>query len=70
MVAMKKNAKSRGWRPLKGDQRLMVPISIRFPPAMMEAIRKLQAERLDSPELGAIVRELLAKALTAEQNSK
>jgi hypothetical protein len=47
----------------------MTPISIRFPPAMMDAIRALQAKRLDSPELGAIVRELCAKALAAEQDS-
>lgn len=59
-------SKKRGpGRPTKGDKAMMTPIAIRFPPAMLEAIEAIQAERLDAPEKAAVVRELVAEALAA-----
>jgi hypothetical protein len=57
-------------RPFKGDAGLMKPISIRFPPPMMKEIEAIQSARMDAPELSAIVRELVAEALTARAARK
>ena len=43
----------------------MTPIPVRFPDEMIEAIEAIQAERMDRPEKAAIIRELVAEALSA-----
>lgn len=40
-------------------------LTIRFPEAMMTEIERLMATRMDAPDKGAIVRELVAEALQA-----
>lgn len=58
--AIKKPARG---RPTKGADKLMQPVTVRFPPAMMAEIEAIQAARADEPEKGQIIRELVAMAL-------
>lgn len=57
--------KTKMGRPPKGDEAMMNPVTVRFPKAMSEAIDKLQAERMDAPDKGQVIRELVAFALQA-----
>lgn len=50
-------------RPPKGPKAMQVPITIRFPEPMMREIEAIQASRLDQPEKGQVVRELVARGL-------
>lgn len=50
-------------RPPKHADAMLAPVTIRFPKPMMEAIEAIQAGRLDAPDKGAVVRELVAEAL-------
>jgi hypothetical protein len=45
----------------------MTPIPVRFPPAMLDAINAIRAERMDAPDKGQVIRELVAEALAARQ---
>lgn len=49
---------------------MLAPITIRFPTQMMQQIEEIMAARLDGPEKGAIVRELVAEALEARAKRK
>jgi hypothetical protein len=51
-------------------QGLMTPIPVRFPPAMVEAINAIRAERMDAPDKGQVIRELVAEALAARGKRK
>jgi hypothetical protein len=44
---------------------MLTPIPVRFPPAMIEAIEAIRAERMDAPDKAAVIRELVAEALAA-----
>ena len=57
-------------RPPKGDEVMLNPITVRFPAPMMAAIEKLQTERMDAPDKGQIIRELVAEALQAKVKRK
>lgn len=59
-----------GGRPPAGDRAMLSPITIRFPTPMMQQIEEIMAARLDSPDKGAIVRELVAEALDARAKRK
>jgi hypothetical protein len=48
----------------------MTPIPVRFPEAMIEAIEAIRAERMDAPDKGAVIRELVAEALLARAAKK
>jgi metal-responsive CopG/Arc/MetJ family transcriptional regulator len=48
----------------------MHQIAIRLPKPMLAAIDEMIAGRLDQPERSAIIRELLAEAITARGKSK
>lgn len=50
-------------RPPKGDKAMMRPIAVRFPEPMRVELERIQANRMDQPELSAIIRELVAEAL-------
>lgn len=52
-------------RPLKGNEPLMRPIAVRFPPTMRAAIEEIRSSRMDEPELSQVIRELVAEALEA-----
>jgi hypothetical protein len=54
-------------RPPIHGKAMMTPIPVRFPQAMIEAIEAIQVERMDRPEKGAIIRELVAEALAARK---
>ena len=60
---MTKRAKQKG-RPPLGDAS-MHQIALRLPKPMLAAIDEIMSGRLDQPERSAIIRELLAEALTA-----
>lgn len=57
-------------RPPKGEKAMMTPIAVRFPPVMREQLERIKAERMDGPEISAIVRELVAEALQARSKRK
>jgi len=57
--------KKRRGRPSVGDKAMLNPKTIRFPPALEQEIEAQIAARLDQPEFGAMVRELVAEALAA-----
>lgn len=42
---------------------MLSPITVRFPSAMMREIEAIQAKRLDAPDKGQIIRELVAAGL-------
>lgn len=52
-------------RPPKGEKTMMAPIAVRFPEAMRAELERIQASRLDAPDLSAVVRELVAEAIKA-----
>jgi Arc/MetJ-type ribon-helix-helix transcriptional regulator len=54
-------------RPPKEGKAMMTPIPVRFPEEMIEAIEAIQAKRMDRPEKSAVIRELVAEALTARK---
>lgn len=61
---MKKTEKPRRMgRPPKGAEAMLNPITIRFPKEMLEAIDAIQSSRMDRPERGQVIRELVAEAL-------
>jgi hypothetical protein len=49
---------------------MMEPITVRFPPAMMREIEEIQTSRMDAPDKGQVVRELLAAALSERKRSR
>jgi hypothetical protein len=54
---------ARRGRPPKGAEAMLAPITVRFPAAMMREIEAIQSERMDEPDKGQVIRELVAKAL-------
>lgn len=60
---MKKTAKHAGGRPPLGDKAMLQPVTVRFPVAMMDEIEAIQAARMDQPDKGQVIRELVALAL-------
>jgi hypothetical protein len=42
---------------------MMRPIAVRFPEPMRAELERIQASRMDAPELSAIIRELVAEAI-------
>jgi hypothetical protein len=57
-------------RPPKTGAPLREPIAVRFPISMRTAIEKICAGRMDEPDLSAVIRELVAEALTARSEKK
>lgn len=49
---------------------MMNPITVRFPPAMMNEIEALISERLDQPDKGQVIRELVAKGIAVTKAEK
>lgn len=49
---------------------MMRPIAVRFPEPMRAELERIQAGRMDQPELSAIVRELVAEAIQARGKRK
>lgn len=68
-MAKKQPPRRRG-RPELGDAAKNEALTVRFPPQMMREIEALQASRLDRPEKGALIRELIAEALQARAKRK
>lgn len=52
-------------RPPKDQKSMLQPMTIRFPRAMMDEIEALRAKRLDEPDKGQMVRELVAEGIKA-----
>lgn len=48
----------------------MSPIPVRFPEPMRAELERIQASRLDQPDLSAVVRELVAEAIEARNKRK
>jgi len=48
-----------------GKRALAEPLSLRFPAEMLEAIDAIAVSRMDQPDRSAVIRELVAEALTA-----
>ena len=48
----------------------MQQIALRLPKPMLAAVDEIVADRLDQPERGAIIRELIAEALEARPAKK
>lgn len=57
-------------RPPKGDKAMMRPIAVRFPEPMRAELERIQAERMDQPELSAIIRELVAEAIAGRKGKR
>jgi cold shock CspA family protein len=49
---------------------MLAPITIRFPLAMMREIEAIQKSRMDEPDKGQVVRELVAAGLQKRKASK
>lgn len=49
---------------------MLNPVTVRFPAAMMLEIELIQAGRMDEPEKGQVIRELVAQALEARKSWK
>lgn len=62
--------KAKAGRPPKGDKAMMTPIAVRFPEPMRTEIERIQASRMDRPDLSAIIRELVAEALANRKNAR
>jgi hypothetical protein len=60
---MKKRVKT--GRPPIGTEAMMSPMPVRFPKEMRDRIEAIRAQRLDRPEVSAVIRELIAEALDA-----
>lgn len=56
--------RGRGRPPLE-ERAMMLPITVRFPEAMAREIEAIQAERIDQPDKGQVIRELVARGLEA-----
>lgn len=65
MPKLPKRPPAKPGRPPLGDRSMSHALTIRFPEAMMTEIERLMATRMDAPDKGAIVRELVAEALQA-----
>lgn len=50
-------------RPREGDHVMKQALTIRFPPAVMEALKGIATERDDDPSIGQVVREIVARSL-------
>ena len=49
---------------------MMRPIPVRFPEAMIAEIEAIMAARMDQPDKGAVIRELVAEALVARKKRR
>jgi hypothetical protein len=69
---MKKAAKTRGkmGRPTITEAPLSQPVNVRLPGPMLEAIERIRAGRMDAPDRGSVIRELLAEAIEARAAKK
>jgi len=61
----KRVAKVKTGRPPLGTEAMMPPMPVRFPKEMRDRIEAIRAQRLDRPEISAVIRELIAEALEA-----
>ena len=57
-------------RPPKHGRALMVPVTIRFPVDMMDYIEQVMTARMDHPEKGQVIRELVAEAIAARKGKR
>ena len=48
----------------------MVPVTIRFPVDMMDYIEQVMTARMDHPEKGQVIRELVAEAIAARKGKR
>jgi len=55
--------KAKRGRPPKGAEAMLAPVTVRFPLAMMREIEAVQASRMDEPDKGQVIRELVAAGL-------
>lgn len=51
-------------RPPKSEDAMMAPITVRFPKPMMEEIERIMGERMDQPDKGQVIRELVAEGIS------
>jgi hypothetical protein len=54
-------------RPPKGAEAMLAPVTVRFPVPMMREIEAIQASRMDAPDKGQVIRELVAKGLEKQR---
>lgn len=57
-------------RPALGDENLMSPITLRFPPDMMAEIDVIHGRDGAGRSKGQVVRDLVKEALIARKNQK
>lgn len=69
MVKIPEKKRGRG-RPPAGEALLAEALTVRFPGPMMREIEAIRASRLDAPEKGAVIRELVAEAIEARRKRK
>lgn len=57
-------------RPPKGAEAMLAPVTVRFPAPMMREIEAIQASRMDAPDKGQVIRELVARGLEADKKQR
>lgn len=57
-------------RPPKGAEAMLAPVTVRFPLAMMREIEAIQKSRMDEPDKGQVIRELVAASLLKRKAAK
>lgn len=63
---MAKTVRRVGRPTMKPDERAG-QVAVRFPPALLEAVDALRAQRLDGPDRSTIIRELVVLGLEAHE---
>ena len=69
MSPSKKPIRGRGRPSIEGAS-MTHALTVRFPHALWMAIDEIIADRLDAPDKGAVVRELVAEAIQARRASQ
>jgi hypothetical protein len=67
---MAKKSKRGPGRPPLDVKAMMRPIPVRFPEPMIAEIEAIMAARMDQPDKGAVIRELVAEAIEARKARK
>lgn len=49
---------------------MLAPVTVRFPAPMMREIEAIQASRMDAPDKGQVIRELVARGLEADKKQR
>ncbi len=67
---LKTDTKRKPGRPPKGAESLYERLNIRMPRSIMREVERIQMSRMDQPDKAAIIRELLAEALSARASTE